>query len=132
MEMRRRNFIGPRFCLPSQGSSSVSRQDDGDLNTIALDGEAPGRGSRIDRLGHGRHGRDRRLRGEQQPELSGRPARCALDVFKSPKDAAYYAKGGGGYTQYGHAVVSFNSYSKNKPQVGQVKDCVDSSGVGTD
>lgn len=55
-----------------------------------------------------------------------------INVFKTPKDAAYYAKGGGGYTQYGHAVVSFNSYSKNKPQVGTVTDCVDSTGVGSE
>ncbi len=54
-----------------------------------------------------------------------------IDVFKTPKDAAYYAKGGGGYSQYGHAVVSFNSYSKKKPQVSTVQDCIDATGVGS-
>jgi hypothetical protein len=55
-----------------------------------------------------------------------------VDVFETPKDAAFYAKGSGDYTQYGHATVTYNNYSKNNPKVDTVVECIDETGVGSD
>lgn len=55
-----------------------------------------------------------------------------VDVFETPKDAAFYAEGSGDFTQYGHATVTYNSYSKNNPKVDTVRDCIDETGVGSD